>query len=48
MVIILLVFSMVGAMLLLPAIYALLSGERTKDVEFKGSIMEVEPEYVQE
>jgi predicted RND superfamily exporter protein len=48
MVIILLIFSMVGAMLLLPAIYALLSSERRKDVEFKGSITEVEPEYVYE
>ncbi len=48
MVIILLVFSMIGAVLLLPAIYALLSSERTKDVEFKGKITEVEPEYVYE
>jgi predicted RND superfamily exporter protein len=48
MVIILLVFSMVGAVLLLPAIYALLSSEKTKDVEFKGNITEVEPEYVHE
>jgi predicted RND superfamily exporter protein len=48
MVIILLIFSMLGAVLLLPAIYALLSGEKTKDVEFKGNITEVEPEYVQD
>ncbi|UCE38054.1 MAG: MMPL family transporter [Thermoplasmata archaeon] len=48
MVIILLIFSMAGAMLLLPSIYAILSAEKTDKVEFKGEVAEVEPEYVQE
>ncbi|UCG70560.1 MAG: MMPL family transporter [Thermoplasmata archaeon] len=45
MIIILLVFSMVGAMLILPSIYAMLSAERKKTVSFRGEVAEVEPEY---
>jgi predicted RND superfamily exporter protein len=45
MIIILLVFSMVAAMLVLPAIYAMLSAEKTKDVSFSREVVEAEPEY---
>ncbi|MEE9151161.1 MAG: MMPL family transporter [Thermoplasmata archaeon] len=45
MVIILLIFSMLGAMLILPSIYALLTAEKTKNLNFRGEIVEVEPEY---
>lgn len=45
MIIILLVFSMAGAMFLLPAIYAMLTSEKTKGAEFIGEVTEVEPEY---
>lgn len=48
MIILLLIFSMVGAMLILPSIYAMLSTEKTKSVNFRGGIAEVEPEYVYE
>jgi predicted RND superfamily exporter protein len=48
MIIILLVFSMVGAMFLLPAIYAMLNSEKSGSMEFKGGVdeVEVEPEYL--
>jgi predicted RND superfamily exporter protein len=45
MIILLLIFSMVGAMLILPSIYAMLSAEKTKTVTFRGEMAEVEPEY---
>jgi predicted RND superfamily exporter protein len=45
MIILLLIFSMVGAMLILPSIYAMLSAEKTKSVNFRGGVVEVEPEY---
>jgi predicted RND superfamily exporter protein len=45
MIIILLFFSMVGAMFLLPSIYSMLSAEKTKTVSFRGEVAEVEPEY---
>jgi predicted RND superfamily exporter protein len=45
MVIILLIFSMVAAMLLLPAIYAMLSPEKTETLSYKGEMIEVEPEW---
>ena len=45
MVIILLIFSMVAAMFLLPAIYAMLSPEKTETMTYKGEIIEVEPEW---
>jgi predicted RND superfamily exporter protein len=45
MVIILLIFSMMGAMLILPSIYAWLSSEKIKDQEFVSNPIEVEPEY---
>jgi predicted RND superfamily exporter protein len=44
MVIILLIFSMVAAMLLLPAIYAMLSPEKAETLSYKGEMIEVEPE----
>jgi predicted RND superfamily exporter protein len=44
MVIILLVFSMLGAMLILPSIYAWLSSDRTQKTTFTGEVYEVEPE----
>ncbi len=43
-VILLLVFSMIGAMLILPSIYATLSAEKMEDVTFIGETVEVEPE----
>ncbi|ODS35701.1 MAG: hypothetical protein A7315_05270 [Candidatus Altiarchaeales archaeon WOR_SM1_79] len=45
MVIILLIFSMIGAMLILPSIYAMLSSEKTKSISFREDMVEVEPEY---
>ena len=45
MVIILLIFSMVTAMLLLPAIYAMLSPEKTEKLAYRGEVIEVEPEW---
>ncbi len=45
MIILLLIFSMVGAMLILPSIYAMLSAEKTKNLNFRGGVIEVEPEY---
>ena len=45
MIILLLIFSMVGAMLILPSIYAMLSSEKTKSVNFRGGVVDVEPEY---
>ncbi len=45
MIILLLIFSMVGAMLILPSIYAMLSAEKTKSLNFRGGTVEVEPEY---
>jgi predicted RND superfamily exporter protein len=44
MVIILLIFSMVTAMMLLPAIYAMLSPEKKETMTYRGEIVEVEPE----
>ncbi len=44
MVILLLIFSMVGAMLILPSIYAWLSAEKEEKAAFKSEVAEVEPE----
>ncbi|UCF07828.1 MAG: MMPL family transporter [Thermoplasmata archaeon] len=44
MVIFLLVFSMVAAMFILPAIYAMLSPEKEETMMYRGEIVEVEPE----
>jgi predicted RND superfamily exporter protein len=44
MVIILLVFSMLGAMLILPSIYAWLSSDKSEDTAISGEVLEVEPE----
>jgi predicted RND superfamily exporter protein len=48
MIILLLIFSMVAAMFILPAIYALLSAEKTKEVSFSREVVEAEPEYYYE
>jgi predicted RND superfamily exporter protein len=44
MIIILLIFSMVGAMIILPSIYAWLSADKTKNKEFTSRVVEVEAE----